>query len=152
VLTSTSCVSLEEGFIHRGCCATNDSSTRWNWRISSCQAQRAPIQSQVDTCIGLARGTLYAKEASEKDKKYAIAIESWLKRRWITMGSYSEAWPALLKWGKTVSKCFRRKYGIAARRKRKKYVYPGKSEIFYPMYCERAKDPDMQEQQEVIFL
>jgi putative transposase len=99
--------------------------------------------------LDIARGTLYVQgEQAKKDKQVAVAIESWYEKD-DTMDHRKLA--ALLKMGKNRVKRVMKKYGIAARRKRKKYVYPGKASNIVPNVLRETKDQDMQEQQEVIF-
>jgi putative transposase len=64
-----------------------------------------------------------------KDKKVATAIEQWHEQD-DTMGHRKLA--ALLKTGKNRAKRIMKKYGIEARRKKKRYVYPGKTSSVVP--------------------
>lgn len=75
--------------------------------------------------LGIARSSLYTHPKRPKlDKKLAVQIEE-LHEQDDTMGHRKLA--VLLHTGKNRVKRVMRKYGIAARRKRKKYVYPGKA-------------------------
>ena len=55
---------------------------------------------------------------------------------------------ALLKMGKNRVKRVMKKYGIAARRKKKRYVYPGKASSIVPNVL---RDPQTPADQEVMF-
>jgi putative transposase len=80
--------------------------------------------------LGLARGTLYHKsKQAQKDKEVAVAIEAWHEQD-DTMGHRKVA--VLLSMGKNRVKRVMKKYGIAARRKKKRYVYPGKASKVVP--------------------
>ena len=94
----------------------------------------------------MARGTLYLKgKQAVKDKKVAMAIEEWHEQD-DTMGHRKLA--ALLKMGKNRVKRVMQKYGIQARRKKKRYVYPGKASSIAPNLL---RDPHTPADQEVIF-
>jgi len=96
--------------------------------------------------LGIARGTLYLKgKQAVKDKKVALAIEEWHEHD-DTMGHRKLA--ALLKVGKNRVKRVMKKYGIAARRKKKRYVYPGKASSIVPNVL---RDPQTSADQEVMF-
>jgi len=84
----------------------------------------------VARSLGIARGTLYLKgKQAVKDKEVATAIEQWHERD-DTMGHRKLA--VLLKMGKNRTKRVMKKYGIEARRKKKRYVYPGKASCIVP--------------------
>lgn len=86
--------------------------------------------SQVARALGLARGTLYLhSKQAVKDKQVAIAIEQWHELD-DTLGHRKLA--VLLGMGKNRVKRVMRKYGLIARRKRKKYIYPGKASVVAP--------------------
>lgn len=87
-------------------------------------------KSQVARALGIGRATLYwpSKQAS-KDKQVAVAIEQWHEID-DTLGHRKLA--ALLAMSKDRVRRVMHKYGIAARRKRKKYVYPGKASEVAP--------------------
>ena len=96
--------------------------------------------------MGIARGTLYLKgNQAVKDKKVALAIEEWHEHD-DTMGHRKLA--ALLKVGKNRVKRVMKKYGIAARRKKKRYVYPGKASSIVP---NALRDPQTPAETEVMF-
>jgi putative transposase len=100
----------------------------------------------VARTLGLARGTLYLKrKQATKDKKVATAIEEWHEQD-DTMGHRKLA--ALLKMGKNRIKRVMNKYGIEARRKKKRYIYPGKASSSVPNLL---RDPQMASEQEVMF-
>jgi putative transposase len=87
-------------------------------------------KSQAARALGIGRATLYwpSKQAI-KDKQVAVAIEQWHERD-DTLGHRKLA--ALLHMGKNRVRRVMHKYGIEARRKRKKYVYPGKASEIAP--------------------
>src|SRR5437667_2361457 len=94
----------------------------------------------------MARGTLYLKgNTAVKDKKVAMAIEEWHEHD-DTMGHRKLA--ALLKVGKNRVKRMMKKYGIAARRRKKRYVYPGKASSIVP---NALRDPQTSAETEVMF-
>lgn len=94
----------------------------------------------------MARGTLYLKgKQAVKDKQVATAIEQWHEQD-DTMGHRKLA--ALLKTGKNRVKRVMKKYGIAARRKKKRYVYPGKASSIVP---NALRDPQTSAETEVMF-
>ncbi len=80
-----------------------------------------------------------------KDKGVAIAIEEWHEQD-DTMGHRKLA--ALLTRGKNRVKRVMKKYGIAPRRKRKRYVYPGKARSIAPNLL---RDPQTPAEREVMF-
>jgi putative transposase len=94
----------------------------------------------------MARGTLYLRrKQAGKDKQVATAIEQWHEQD-DTMGHRKLA--ALLKTGKNRVKRVMKKYGIAARRKKKRYVYPGKASSIVP---NALRDPQTPAETEVMF-
>ena len=94
-------------------------------------AAGSPInKSQLARMPGVARSSLYIRlKRPAQDKALAVRIEAAHERD-DTMGHRKLA--ALLGTGKNRVKRVMRKYGIAARRKRKKYVYPGKAAQIAP--------------------
>jgi putative transposase len=89
--------------------------------------------------LGISRATLYwpSKQAA-KDKQVAVAIEQWHEQD-DTLGHRKLA--ALMHMGNTRVRRVMHKYGIEARRKRKKYVYPGKASEIAPNLV-RELDPE----------
>ncbi len=89
-------------------------------------ASGSPInKSQLARLLGIARSSLYVQpKRPKKDKALAVQIEE-LHEQDDTMGHRKLA--VLLATGKNRVKRVMHKYGIAARRKRKKYQYPGKA-------------------------
>ena len=111
-----------------------------------CRPHGPYSKSQVARALGLARGTLYLKrKQATKDKQVAIAIEQWHERD-DTMGHRKLA--ALLKMGKNRIKRVMNKYGIEARRRKKRYIYPGKASSIVPNLL---RDPQIPVEQEVMF-
>ncbi len=111
-----------------------------------CRPHGPYAKSQVARALGIARGTLYLKgKQAVKDKKVAMAIEEWHEQD-DTMGHRKLA--ALLKTGKNRVKRVMKKYGIAARRKKKRYVYPGKASSIVP---NALRDPQTPAETEVMF-
>jgi putative transposase len=94
-------------------------------------AANSPInKSQLARLQGIARASLYVQPKRPKeDKALAVRIELAHEKD-DTMGHRKLA--ALLGTGKNRVKRVMRKYGIAARRKRKKYGYPGKAAQIAP--------------------
>jgi putative transposase len=87
-------------------------------------------KSQVVRALEFARGSVYLKSKQAlKDKQVAIAIEQWHELD-DTLGHRKLA--VLLSMGKNRVNRVMHKYGITARRKRKKYVYAGKSSEVAP--------------------
>jgi len=89
-------------------------------------ASGSPInKSQVARVLGIARSSLYLQlKRPKQDKALAVRIEAAHEKD-DTMGHRKLA--ALLGTGKNRIRRVMHKYGLAARRKRKKYVYPGKA-------------------------
>ena len=111
-----------------------------------CAAGKPLNKSQVAKLLGIARSSLYLKPKRPKlDKALAVQIEHWQEQD-DTLGHRKLA--VLLKTGKNRVKRVMRKYGLAARRKRKKYVYPGKATQTAPNLV-RELDPDSE--QAVVF-
>jgi len=94
-------------------------------------ASGSPInKSQLARVLGIARSSLYVQlKRPKQDKALAVRIEQAHEKD-DTMGHRKLA--ALLGTGKNRVKRVMRKYGLAARRKRKKYVYPGKAAQIVP--------------------
>lgn len=99
-------------------------------------AAGSPINnSQLAHVLGISRASLYVQPMRPKaDKVLAVRIEQAHEKD-DTMGHRKLA--RLLGTGKNRVKRVMRKYGIAARRKRKKYRYPGKAAQIAPINCER---------------
>ncbi len=94
----------------------------------------------------MAQGTLYVRgKQAGKDKQVATAIEQWHEQD-DTMGHRKLA--VLLKMGKNRVKRVMKKYGIEARRKKKRSVYPGKASSIVPNVL---RDPQTPAEQEVMF-
>src|SRR6266851_3915437 len=89
-------------------------------------ASDSPInKSQLASVLGMARSSLYVQGKRPRlEKALAVRIEG-AQEKDDTMGQRKLA--ALLGTGKNRVKRVMRKYGIAARCKRKKYIYPGKA-------------------------
>ena len=94
-------------------------------------ASGSPInKSQLARALGIARSSLYVQcKRPKADKALAVRIEAAHEKD-DTMGHRKLA--ALLGTGKNRIRRVMHKYGIAARRKRKKYVYPGKATEIAP--------------------
>jgi putative transposase len=94
--------------------------------------------------LGIARSSLYVKPTRPKlNKELAVRIEEWHEHD-DTMGHRKLA--VLLGTGKNRVKRVMRKYGICARRKRKKYVYPSKAAVIAPNLVqgiEQCCDPEI---------
>ncbi len=87
-------------------------------------------KTQVALALGLARGSLYLpRKQAQKDKKGAVVIEAWHEKD-DTMGHRKLG--KLMNMGKNRVKRVMKKDDITARRKRQKYVYPGKSKSTVP--------------------
>jgi transposase InsO family protein len=111
-------------------------------------AAGSPInKSQLARVLGIARSSLYLHPKRPKqDKALAVRIEQAHEKD-DTMGHRQLA--ALLGTGKNRVKRVMRKYGIEARRKRRKYVYPGKAAQIAPNKL-REEEVDL-ESWEVVF-
>jgi putative transposase len=94
-------------------------------------APRSPInKSQLAKVLGIARSSLYVQcKRPKAAKALAVRIEAAHEKD-DTMGHRKLA--ALLRTGKNRIRRVMHKYGIAARRKRKKYIYPGKATELAP--------------------
>jgi putative transposase len=94
-------------------------------------ASGSPInKSQVARALGIARSSLYIQlKRPKRDKTLAVRIEAAHEKD-DTLGHRKLA--VLLGTGKNRIRRVMHKYGIAARRKRKKYVYPGKATELAP--------------------
>jgi transposase InsO family protein len=91
----------------------------------------------VALALGLARGSLYLqRKQAKKDRQVALAIEAWHEKD-DTMGHRKLG--TLLRMGKNRVKRVMKKYDITARRKRKKYVYPGKASSIVPNLLREEK-------------
>ncbi len=87
-------------------------------------------KSQVVRALEFARGSLYLQRKRPlKDKRVAVAIEQWHELD-DTLGHRKLA--VLLGMGKNRVNRIMHKYGITARRKKKRYVYPGKTDQVAP--------------------
>jgi transposase InsO family protein len=87
-------------------------------------------KSQVVRALSFARGSLYLQRKMPiKDKQVAVAIEQWQELD-DTLGHRKLA--VLLGMGKNRVNRIMHKYGISARRKKKRYVYPGKTDHTAP--------------------
>ncbi len=87
-------------------------------------------KSQVVRALEFARGSLYLQsKRAPKDKQVAVAIEQWYELD-DTLGQRKLA--VLMGMGKNRVNRIMHKYGIAARRKKKRYVYPGKTDQTAP--------------------
>lgn len=87
-------------------------------------------KSQVARALGFARAGYYRlSRQALKDKKIAVAIEEQYERD-DTLGHRKLA--VLLHIGNNRAKRGMKKYGITARRKKKRYGYPGKAATMAP--------------------
>lgn len=87
-------------------------------------------KSQVVRALSFARGTLYlVSKRALKDKQVAVAIEQWHELD-DTLGHRKLA--VLLGMGHNRVNRIMHKYGITARRKKRRYVYPGKTDQVAP--------------------
>lgn len=111
-------------------------------------ASDSPVnKSQLTRVLGVARASLYVQTTRPKrDKALAVRIEEAHEKD-DTMGHRKLA--KLLGAGKNRVKRVMHKYGIAARRKRQKYVYPGKAAEIAPNKL-REEGMDLAEH-EVVF-
>jgi putative transposase len=111
-------------------------------------ASDSPInKSQLALVLDIARSSLYVQgKRPQLDNALAVRIEQ-AQEKDDTMGHRKLA--VLLGTGKNRVKRVTRKYGLAARRKRKKYVYPGKARQIAPNKL-REEGMDL-ENQEVVF-
>jgi len=103
-------------------------------------------KSQVARALEVGRATLYwPSKQAVKDKKVAVAIEKWHEID-DTLGHRKLA--ALLEMSPNRVRRIMHKYGISARLKRKKYVYPGKASQIAPNL---VRELDPQSLAEVVF-
>jgi putative transposase len=87
-------------------------------------------KSQVVRALAFARGSLYLqRKRPSQDKQVAVAIEQWHELD-DTLGHRKLA--VLLGMGHNRVNRIMHKYGIVARRKKKRYVYPGKTDQTAP--------------------
>jgi putative transposase len=110
-------------------------------------ASGSPInKSQLARTLGIARSSLYVEPKRPKmDKALAVRIEE-LHEQDDTMGRRKLA--VMLATGKNRVKRVMHTYGIAARRKRKKYVSPGKASQVAPNLL---RMPEEVEGKEIVF-
>src|SRR5437762_2225939 len=95
-----------------------------------CASEKPPNKSQLAKLLGIDRSSLYLKLKRPKlEKALAVQIEHWQEQD-DTLGYRKLA--VLLKTGKDRVKRVIRTYGLAARRKRKKYFYLGKATQITP--------------------
>ncbi len=100
-------------------------------------------KSQVARALNFARASYYWKSSqARKDKAVAVAIEQ-LYEQDDTLGHRKLA--ALLHMGKNRVRRIMHKYGITARRKRKRYVYPGKAATVVPNLVRTLEETAMTE-------
>jgi putative transposase len=107
-------------------------------------ASEGPInKSQLARALGIARSSLYVQLKRPKmDKALAVRIEHWHEQD-DTMGHRKLA--VLVATGKNRVKRVMHKYGIAARRKKKKYVYPGKAAQIAPNLLRERQEAEVPE-------
>jgi putative transposase len=97
----------------------------------------------VARALDITRGTLNLKgKQAVKDKAVATPIEEWHQQA-DTIAHRKLA--ALLKLGKNRVKRVMKKYGIEARRKKKRYIYPGKASSIAPNLLRAPQTPADQE-------
>jgi transposase InsO family protein len=95
-----------------------------------CASDSPGNKSQIARVLGIARSSLYVQTTRPKlDKALVVRIEEAHEKD-DTMGHRKLA--RLLGTGKNRVKRVMHKYGIVARRKRQKYVYPGKAAEIAP--------------------
>jgi len=103
-------------------------------------------KSQVVRALSFARGSLYlVSKQAIKDKQVAVAIEQWHELD-DTLGHRKLA--VLLGMGHNRVNRIMHKYGIMARRKKKRYVYPGKTDQVVPNL---VKELEQSSATEVVF-
>jgi putative transposase len=103
-------------------------------------------KSQVVRALEFARGSLYLiSRRALKDKQVAVAIEQWHELD-DTLGHRKLA--VLLGMGHNRVNRIMHKYGITARRKKKRYVYPGKPDQVVPNL---VRGLEAESPQEVVF-
>ncbi|GLV53940.1 integrase [Dictyobacter sp. S3.2.2.5] len=110
-------------------------------------ASGGPInKTQLARALGIARSSLYLQlKRPQMDKQLVVAIEGWQELD-DTLGHRKLA--KLINTGKNRVKRVMHKYGIAARRKKKKYVYPGKATQTAPNL---VRDMSEEDTHQVIF-
>jgi putative transposase len=110
-------------------------------------ASGSPInKSQLARTLGIARSSLYVHpKRPQMDKELAVRIEH-LHEQDDTMGHRKLA--VLLATGKNRVKRVMQKYGITARRKHKKYRYPGKASQVAPNLL---RVPEQIQGKEIVF-
>src|SRR5258708_2655302 len=114
-----------------------------------CVAGSPVNKSQLAQVLGIARSSLYVHPKRPKqDKALSVRIEQAHEKD-DTMGHRKLA--ALLGVGKNRVKRVMHKYGITARRKRQKYVYPGKASQIAPNKLRDDEEEIAVNQTEVIF-
>jgi putative transposase len=97
-------------------------------------------KSQVARALGFARASYYVKSKQAiKDKAVAVKIEEQHERD-DTLGHRKLA--VLLHVGKNRVKRVMKKYGITARRKKKRYLYPGKASVVAENLVRHMKEED----------
>ena len=95
-------------------------------------------KSQVARALSFARSSYYLpRKQAKKDKAVAVAIEVQQEQD-DTMGHRKLA--ALLHLGKNRIKRVMKKYGLTARRKKKRYIYPGKAAQIAPNLVREMKE------------
>ncbi len=95
-----------------------------------CRPHGSSTKSPLAPALGVARGTLYLRsKQAQKEKEVAVAIEAWHEED-DTRGHRKFA--VLLGMGKNRLKGVMKKYDMTARRKKKRYVYPGKASSVVP--------------------
>jgi putative transposase len=111
-----------------------------------CASGKPVNKSQVARMLGIARSSLYVQPKRPKQNKaLAVRIEE-LHEQDDTMGHRKLA--VLLKTGKNRVKRVMQKFGIQPRRKRKRYVYPGKASQIAPNLL---REPMAQMNREIVF-
>lgn len=110
-------------------------------------ASDSPInKSQLARTLGIARSSLYVQpKRPQLDKAVAVRIEE-LQEQDDTMGHRKLA--VLLQTGKNRVKRVMHNYGLFARRKRKKSVYPGKASQVAP---NRLREKEEARNREIVF-
>ena len=119
----------------RHCWANEQAAQNGGGAHTAC-APRSPInKSPLARVFGIARSSLYVQSMRPKaDKELAVRSEAAHEKD-DTKDHRKLA--ALLRTGKNRIRRVMNKYGIAARRKRKKYVYPGKATEIVPKSAAR---------------
>ena len=98
---------------------------------------------QVARALNFARSSYYLPgKQAKKDKAVAVAIEAQQEQD-DTLGHRKLA--ALLHMGKNRIKRVMKKYGLTARRKKKRYVYPGKAAQLAPNLVRELKEEAVSE-------